>query len=205
MSKLRDEDKSYLLNELKPYLENDDMRGLVLALCEEHKNPRGFSERAARLAVFLYELDVPIFEGMDGVVPDSFFAGTDIESVVIPSYIRTIGQGAFSDCDKLSAVVFKEGLEVIEPSAFEGSRNITKFDVPASVRRIGEYAFDCTELKEVYINNSDMFIDEHAFSDYIYYAGPMKFYVPSALYVEGTLVYATLNKFENHGSEVVLI
>ena len=41
------------------------------------------------------------------------FYNTGLESVEFPESLRTVAQGAFSDCKSLKSVILNEGLEVL--------------------------------------------------------------------------------------------
>lgn len=70
----------------------------------------------------------------DGVFRDN----TSINSVVIPSTVKKIGENAFLS-STLTSVTLNEGLETIDDGAFYNC-NITEVTIPASVKSIGNYA-----------------------------------------------------------------
>ena len=87
------------------------------------------------------------------------FAARDIETVVIPSFIKRISSYAFCDCVSLQKVEFSKDsqLEVIEKSAFSGT-SIKTITIPPHVIEIEDFAFfDCKLLSEVNFSmNSDL-------------------------------------------------
>lgn len=76
----------------------------------------------------------------------AFSRKSNLNSIVIPKSVATIGQDAFSHCTQLETVEFEQGsaLETIEKNAFAGS-GVTEIKMPKSVKNIGEYAFDLCE------------------------------------------------------------
>lgn len=68
------------------------------------------------------------------------FVGTEIEKIVIPKNITEIGTGAFSDCNKLTEVVFENDSVKIGISAF-ASCPLEEINLGKNVSQIGKYAF----------------------------------------------------------------
>ena len=58
----------------------------------------------------LIEVELP--DGIEEIGIDAF-CGTGLESLVMPSSVRIIHQGAFCDCPNLEEVVLNEGLEAL--------------------------------------------------------------------------------------------
>lgn len=67
----------------------------------------------------------------------------------IPEGVKIIGQGAFMDCAKLTAVEIPDTVTTLNGDAFRKS-GLRAVELPDSVKTIGEAAFaDCTQLKSV--------------------------------------------------------
>lgn len=68
-------------------------------------------------------------------------------SVIIPSKdangndVTSIGDNAFSGCDKMTNVIIPDGVTSIGSSAFSGSYRLTSVTIPNSVTSIGSRAF----------------------------------------------------------------
>ncbi|MBQ7698349.1 MAG: leucine-rich repeat domain-containing protein, partial [Paludibacteraceae bacterium] len=74
------------------------------------------------------------------------FAGTNITSVTLPGTIKTIGQGAFSGCKKLTEVNFADEINVIGKQAFMGCTALKEINLN-QVANIASEAFKgCTAL-----------------------------------------------------------
>ena len=87
------------------------------------------------------------------IVNDAFNGCTNLESVEIPSSIKSIGDEAFRACTNLKAVTFEAGVsqcESIGANAFAGCEGLKSIVIPRSVKEIGNYAFnDCIRLESV--------------------------------------------------------
>jgi TolB-like protein len=85
-----------------------------------------------------------------------------INSVVIPSSITVIGEGAFADV-QLSSVNIPSSVTVIGDGAFISNR-LSSVVIPSSVISIGEYAFTDNQLTNVVIPYGTTTIMRYAFS-----------------------------------------
>lgn len=100
----------------------------------------------------------------------AFYDNRDIDSIYIPSTVRTIGESAFED-SWLYYVTFggNSKLESVGASAFEGSR-LKNIVIPASVTSIGERAFSESDLVNIIFEDGSLLetIPEYAFSGCTY-------------------------------------
>lgn len=81
--------------------------------------------------------------------PEIFGNRTDITSVTLPDYLKSIGSGAFYGCSNLRSINLPNGLEGIEEFAFSSS-GLESITIPSSVKRIGNYAFyECRSLSTI--------------------------------------------------------
>ena len=89
------------------------------------------------------------------IVGNQWFAGSDIERLVVSSGVRELGARAFAKCRRLREVVFESGsrLERIGDHCFHYS-GLRSVAIPRSVRVIDRGAFsDCTELSSLSIDD----------------------------------------------------
>ena len=94
------------------------------------------------------------------------FAGSAIESIVIPSNVTRIYHGAFEYCTSLASVTIPDSVTSIGEYAFYNCDSLTSITIPDSVTSIGEYAFyNCDSLTSVTIGDSVKGIGEYAFYD----------------------------------------
>lgn len=78
---------------------------------------------------------------------------TTLESVSLPSTLKTIGDGVFSQCCNLSSITLPDGLTSIGEGAF-ASCSITKIIIPDSVTSITGYIFGNTVNVTIYANSN---------------------------------------------------
>lgn len=79
--------------------------------------------------------------------------------------VISIGESAFSQCEKLTKVTLPNGLKTISDNAFKHCYALTSIDIPSSVETIGQYAFDMDEnLTKVTLREGLKEIREGAFN-----------------------------------------
>ena len=80
--------------------------------------------------------------------------------------VKSIGDRAFSWCEKLKKVVIPDGVTSIGESAFEGCAALEAVTIPEGVTQFGNYAFfDCTSLTDINIPESLTAIGNYAFEN----------------------------------------
>lgn len=87
-----------------------------------------------------------------GIFDTLLFGMRDIESVLIPSYIKVIEISAFDCCTNLKIIFFfffesGSSLEDIEYAGFSSIQGQEKITTPPSVRKIGSKSF--SQIKDV--------------------------------------------------------
>ena len=88
-------------------------------------------------------------EGMTRI-PNSICYKVPIESVNLPSTVDTIGDGAFSNCDKLKKIDLT-GIKTVEAFAFKNCKELNELILPENIL-ICSQAFDgCESLTEIKI------------------------------------------------------
>ncbi len=86
------------------------------------------------------------------IYSDAFLGCTELESISIPSNIKSIGAMAFSGCTSLESVTLNNGLLYIGDSAFYGCTSLTEIRVPESVKQVDDHAFgSCSSLESLYL------------------------------------------------------
>ena len=87
-----------------------------------------------------------------------------LETLTIGSSVTSIGESAFRECSKLTAVEIPSSVTSIGNYAFSGCSGLTAVEIPNSVTSIGNYAFyGCSGLTSVEIPNSVTSIGNYAF------------------------------------------
>lgn len=84
-------------------------------------------------------------------IESSCFRSSGIETITIPSQVKTISLFMFQDCKSLAEVNLSEGLETIEPWAFKNCESLANIWLPDSLKTIGECAFESSGLLSAYI------------------------------------------------------
>ena len=94
---------------------------------------------------------VIINEGVTAIGENEFFACYDLESVSIPSSVKTINKLAFALDEKLTDVTISEGVTFIGNGAFYECESLTSISLPKSVKTIELGAFSRSGLKSLII------------------------------------------------------
>jgi len=93
---------------------------------------------------------IVIPDGITSIGASAFVNQTGITSVTIPNTVTDIGTGAFWGCSNLETVNLPSSLTTIGPSAFFGCTSLTEIDIPPSVEIIGAGAFyNCYDLSDI--------------------------------------------------------
>ncbi len=94
----------------------------------------------------------------------AFLFCEDLEEIIIPDTVKTIGANAFTYCSNLKVIVLPEGLENIEARAFMHCDSLEKVEIPATVKTVGTNAFtSCSNLSEVVLPESLESVGDEAF------------------------------------------
>ncbi|MBQ8807911.1 MAG: leucine-rich repeat domain-containing protein, partial [Clostridia bacterium] len=102
---------------------------------------------------------------VEGMAADVFSQSTNIETVIMPRYIKHIGDGAFSGCSKLESVVINPGTTYIGNYAFRNCTSLKEVTLPEGVQVIGSAAFEgCFCLKDPHLPSSLTEIGSAAFN-----------------------------------------
>ena len=89
---------------------------------------------------------------------------SQIESIVFPDGITTIGDYVFKNCTSLVSLTIPDSVKTIGSSAFEGCNALTSLTIGNNVETIGDYAFNgCNALTSLTISDSVETIGNSAF------------------------------------------
>lgn len=107
---------------------------------------------------------IPEKLGIEIIGSSAFSSNSTIESVTIPSTVKTINSYAFNGCKNLQTVNMSEGLLTISVGAFYNCTGIKEISIPSTVTTIKNSAFSqCTSLKKVELGNGIETIGTYAF------------------------------------------
>lgn len=94
-----------------------------------------------------------------------YFNFSNLKTVVIPSGVKSTGEGTFCRNAALTKVDFPDTLQSIDSWAFEECTSLEVINLPKSVKYIADRAFaDCTRLRDFTVNGASVSVDETAFS-----------------------------------------
>ena len=86
-------------------------------------------------------------------------------AVTVPQGVKTISNGAFDSCYRMTAISLPAGLENIADSAFYFCSNLTSVVIPNGVTNLGWRAFaNCSSLREVELSSGLSRIENQTFS-----------------------------------------
>ena len=131
----------------------------------------GYSIAKANDAVMPQTLEIPAtFNGkpVTTILADGFKGCTQVETLIIGENVKTIGNGAFTDCTGLRSVDLGN-VVTIENNAFNLTKNgaenyLTSITLPSTLRSIGQYIFlKRTALAEIVIQEGIEEIGAYAF------------------------------------------
>lgn len=84
---------------------------------------------------------------------------------VIPSSVKKIEPGAFTDCSNLISVTIPYGVTKIEDSLFYGCKKLQTVNIPDTVYKICDNAFtDCESLKSIDFSENIICLGDYIFS-----------------------------------------
>ncbi len=153
-----DDSKKFLVDSLKVI---GDINGTDLKLIREMagRNSKGSYTKGDLRMLDLSEARIVSggecyyddYSTSDDCLGDYAFQKCDmLQSVVLPSGLKTIGTCALGYCSNLTDLKIPSGLTTIDSSAFSGCSRLESLDIPSSVTSLDGYAFyGCTQLVSV--------------------------------------------------------
>ena len=127
----------------------------------------GFLVEKGVLVLYLGDKSVEVVPSVVKEISDGAFSNrSKLISIMIPGNVSRIGKMAFSNCKKLSSVTISTGVKEIGKWAFFDCESLTSITIPESVNKIGEYAFcGCKNLSSITIPASIKVIEDCTFED----------------------------------------
>ncbi|MBR2341048.1 MAG: leucine-rich repeat domain-containing protein [Clostridia bacterium] len=94
----------------------------------------------------------------------AFYYCEKVESITLPSTIKTIGEKTFYECRKLKDFVIPASVTTIERNAFMWCSSLTNLEIPSAVSTIEMEAFwGCSALQEITIPDGITAIEAYTF------------------------------------------
>lgn len=107
-----------------------------------------------------------IFDEDITTIPTKAFYGIkNLETITLPSGIKSIRESAFENCELLTTINFSNSLQSIGDKTFYNCKNLATIKLPESLTSIGKNAFsDCRSIIELVIPNKINKIESGTFS-----------------------------------------
>ena len=114
---------------------------------------------------YCYELESVTIPSSVKTINNYAFNWCGLKEVKLTEGLTTIGDGAFSSCGYIEKIKLPQGLTSIGTSAFSDCQNMREINIPNSVTSLGSYVFDgCWKLESIDIPNNITRIPSGAFS-----------------------------------------
>ena len=95
--------------------------------------------------------EIVIPNGVKSIGSYAFGNNTKLKRVALPPTLKTIEKGAFYNCSLLEEISIPNNLLSISDEAFKGCSNLIRVYIPSTVSTIGSSAFSgCSKLTDVY-------------------------------------------------------
>lgn len=96
----------------------------------------------------------------------AFEAKYNIEEIILPDTLITIGEGAFMDCESLVSITIPESVVGIDRGAFVSCTRLAQLTIPENVQYIREETFTaCEALTSLTIENPDLAYENWGLED----------------------------------------
>ena len=100
------------------------------------------------------------------IIGKNAFTNMAIKTLNIPNSVTSLGEGAFSDCSKITSLTISESITNIPNNCFSDCKSLTEVIIPKSVTTIsGMYYYtgafyNCNSLKKILIPNTVVSIEK---------------------------------------------
>ena len=129
------------LKELWPYAFSDctSIRTIEIPDSLEKANSSGYPDAGPFDGCD--NLETATFRGAPTKIVANLFAGSGIQTAVIPDTVTSVSTKAFLNCDQLTKVVFPESVVSIEGQAFAYCTSLESLELPPMLKSLGGAAF----------------------------------------------------------------
>lgn len=111
------------------------------------------NDKGTPVAIFAYLYDmeeIVLPAKLKSIGDDAFIFCRSLKSINIPESVQEIGLRAFFGCSSLKSMKLPIGITEIKSGLLSGCTNLTSIDIPYTTEEIGHNAFSkCTSLKSI--------------------------------------------------------
>lgn len=111
------------------------------------------NDKGTPVAIFAYLYDmeeIVLPAKLKSIGDDAFIFCRSLKSINIPESVQKIGLRAFLGCSSLKSMKLPIGITEIKSGLLSGCTNLTSIDIPYTTEEIGHNAFSkCTSLKSI--------------------------------------------------------
>lgn len=111
------------------------------------------NDKGTPVAIFAYLYDmeeIVLPAKLKSIGDDAFIFCRSLKSINIPESVQKIGLRAFFGCSSLKSMKLPIGITEIKSGLLSGCTNLTSIDIPHTTEEIGHNAFSkCTSLKSI--------------------------------------------------------
>lgn len=136
-------------------------------------------------------------ETIVSVGKESFSACENLKNLILPENITYIGDSAFIGCSLLKDIVIPNGLTSIGERTFENCKSLTSIIVPQGLTSIGNNAFaGCEDLTSAIMSNTVTNIGDYAFNGCVNLS---KIIIPATNAIVGFEAFGQCNSLTSAG------
>ena len=110
--------------------------------------------------------DIEFLSHIQDIPPNLFYCCDELEHIVIPDNVRSIGESAFQRCCNLKSALVSDNVECIKRNAFFECTDLINANLPAKLTTIDQNTFySCKSLSTIVIPESVKIIKSQAFAN----------------------------------------
>ncbi|MDE5961219.1 MAG: leucine-rich repeat domain-containing protein [Duncaniella sp.] len=140
-----------LLSAITAHAQTFDYNGLEYSILSEEDKTCAVSEQSKTISGDVVIPSVVEYNNNDYLVVEigsKAFVGQQLQSIALPSSLKSIGMYAFYKCDRIVDLVIPEKVDSIGTYAFVFCTSLVSVSIPESMKKIGPGAFGgCYNLK----------------------------------------------------------